>query len=99
MTSNAPRGQDPPQTPEVNGGFTHPVGYHRFHKDQLFNFQLNRPYSLGYARLEDLIAAGQRIATFDEWKTGMLRLATVALSDGRLMNAAFYYRAAEFYTL
>lgn len=98
MTSNAPRGENPPQTPEATGGFTYPVGYHRFHKDQLFNFQLNRPYSLGYARLEDLTAAGQRIATFDEWKTEMLRLATVALSDGRLMNAAFYYRAAEFYT-
>jgi len=85
-------------TPERSEGFTYPVGYQRFHKDQLFNFQLNRPYSLGYARLEDLTAAGQRIATFAEWKTAMLRLATDALSEDRLMNAAFYYRAAEFYT-
>jgi pimeloyl-ACP methyl ester carboxylesterase len=83
---------------EGNGGFTYPVGYQQFHRDQLFNFQMNRPYSLGYARLEDLAAAGQRIATFAQWKTEMLRLATEALSEARLMNAAFYYRAAEFYT-
>jgi len=84
--------------PESHRGFAFPVGYKRFHKDQLFNFQLNRPYSLGYARLEDLKAAGKRIATFAEWKTEMLELAKEALSEDRLMNAAFYYRAAEFYT-
>ena len=79
-------------------GFTFPVGYHQFHKDQLFNFQLNRPYSLGYAQFDDLQEAGKRIGTFAEWKTEMLRLATESLSEGRLINAAFYYRAAEFYT-
>ena len=31
-----------------------PVGYHKFHKKQVFNFQLNRWYSLGYARFEDM---------------------------------------------
>ena len=79
-------------------GFTFPVGYHQFHKDQLFNFQLNRPYSLGHARFDDLEEAGKRIGTFGEWKTEMLRLATKAVSEDRLINAAFYYRAAEFYT-
>ena len=83
---------------EEVSGFTFPVGYHQFHKDQLFNFQLNRPYSLGYARFDDLQEAGKRIGTFGEWKTEMLRLATESLSEGRLINAAFYYRAAEFYT-
>ena len=75
--------------PERCGGFTYPVGYQPFHREQLFNFQLNRPYSLGYARLQDLTTAGQRIATFAEWKTEMLWLATEALSEHRLMNAAF----------
>jgi pimeloyl-ACP methyl ester carboxylesterase len=78
--------------------FTFPVGYHRFHKNQLFNFQLNRPFSLGYARFDDLVEAGKNIGTFIEWKAQMLRLADAALSEGRLMNAAFYFRAAEFYT-
>lgn len=78
--------------------FTFPVGYRLFHKNQLFNFQMNRPYALGYARLEDLEKAGRKIGTFAEWKAEMLRLATAALSESRLVNAAAYYRAAEFYT-
>jgi hypothetical protein len=40
--------------PAPDIGITFPVGYERFHPDQLFNFQLNRPYSLGHARLEDM---------------------------------------------
>ena len=98
MTSTLPREKNSSMMPGRGGGFTYPVGYQQFHREQLFNFQLNRPYSLGYARLEDLAAAGQRIATFAEWKTEMHRLATQAVSADRLMNAAFYYRAAEFYT-
>lgn len=85
-------------TPETDGVLTFPVGYHRFHRKQLFNFQLNRPYSLGYARLHDLSVAGHRIRTFADWKKVMLGLATEAVSEDRIMNAAFYYRAAEFYT-
>ena len=75
-----------------------PVGYHQFHKDQVFNFQLNRWHSLGYARFEDMEEAGKRIDTFDDWKEVMLALAEKALSEERFLNAAFYYRAAEFYT-
>jgi len=41
--------------------FEFPIGYHKFHKDQLFNFQLNRWYALGYARFEDMERAGKRI--------------------------------------
>ncbi|HAL55448.1 MAG TPA: alpha/beta hydrolase [Bacteroidetes bacterium] len=78
--------------------FEFPVGYHRFHKDQLFNFQLNRWYSLGYARREDMESAGRTIKTFADWKREMLLLAETAVAENRLMNAAFYYRAAEFYT-
>jgi len=78
--------------------FEFPVGYQAFHKDQFFNYQLNRWYSLGYARFEDMKAAGQTVRTFQDWKTEMLKLADRALSEDRLLNAAFYYRAAEFYT-
>lgn len=83
---------------ESDIGFTFPVGYLPFHRDQLFNFQLNRPYSLGYARSEDLMEAGRRVRTFVEWKGEMLRQARKAIAEKRLMNAAFHYRAAEFYT-
>lgn len=77
--------------------FTFPVGYHDFNKNKAFNFQLNRWYSLGYARFEDMKEAGKNISSLEEWKTEMLKLAETAVSEGRLMNAAFYYRAAEFY--
>ncbi|MFH0777806.1 MAG: alpha/beta fold hydrolase [Candidatus Eisenbacteria bacterium] len=83
----------------AGSAFTFPVGYHAFHKKQLFNYQLNRWYSLGYARFEDMKEAGEKIATFEDWKVEMLRLAEKALAEKRLMNAAFYYRAAEFYVL
>jgi len=84
--------------PKNHGGFVFPVGYRSFHKNQLYNYQLNRPYSLGYARAEDLEKAGKKISSFDDWKSEMLRRAEKALADNRLMNAASYYRAAEFYT-
>ncbi|GAG22928.1 unnamed protein product, partial [marine sediment metagenome] len=77
--------------------FAFPVGYHKFHKDQLFNFQLNRWYSWGYSRFEDMKEAGQKISTFADWKIEMLKLAEQAVAEKRLINAAFYYRAAEFY--
>ena len=79
--------------------FTFPVGYHEFHKDQLFNFQLNRWHSLGYARFEDMKEVGPKIGNFKDWKREMLTLAEKAVSEERFMNAAFYYRAAEFYVL
>jgi len=76
-----------------------PVGYHKFHKDQVYNFQLNRWYSLGYARLEDFQKVGSRIKNFTDWKNEMLKLAEDAVFEKRYINAAFYYRAAEFYIL
>ncbi|MFC1981155.1 alpha/beta hydrolase family protein [Chloroflexota bacterium] len=79
--------------------FTFPVGYHEFNKEKGINFQLNRYYSMGNATLEDMQEAGQKISSFKEWKTEMLKLAETAVSEGRLMNAAFYYRAAEFFLL
>ena len=44
--------------------FSFPIGYHQFHKKQLFNFQLNRWYSLGYSKFEDLVEVGDRIKNF-----------------------------------
>src|SRR4030043_15657 len=86
--------------PMKNGSeFQFPIGYHKFHRKKLFNFQLNRWHSLGYAKLEDMEEAGKRIKSFKDWKLQMLKLAEKAVSENRLMNAAFYYRAAEFYTL
>ncbi|MFH1195422.1 MAG: alpha/beta fold hydrolase [bacterium] len=79
--------------------FTFPIGYNKFHKTQLFNFQLNRWYSLGYTNYEDLVDVGNRIKSFSDWKREMLILAEKAVNKNMLLSAAFYYRAAEFYLL
>jgi len=76
---------------------TFPIGFHSFHKDQAFNFQLNRWHSLGYGRLEDLKSAGAQINNPDNWKTTMLDQAEEAVSESRFLNAAYYFRAAEFF--
>jgi hypothetical protein len=79
--------------------FDFPVGYNTFNPVKIINFQLNRWYSLGYARLEDVKSAGEQIKTFDDWKQVMTSLAEKAASEERWINAAFYYRAAEFFVL
>jgi pimeloyl-ACP methyl ester carboxylesterase len=76
---------------------TLPIGYHSFHKDQAFNFQLNRWYSLGYGRFEDLESAGEQIDNPENWKTTMLAQAENAITESRFLNAAYYFRAAEFF--
>ncbi len=89
--------QNTPHDTEIQ--LTFPVGYQKFHRDQLFNFPLNRWYSLGYARRKDMVEAGARVRTFADWRREMLGLAERALGEERLMNAAFCYRAAEFYSM
>ena len=82
----------------MNNETIFPVGYHIFHTNKAYNYQLNRWYSLGFTKYEDISNLG-KIKTFDDWKTEMNRLAEKALMEKRMMNAAFYYRSAEFYTL
>lgn len=78
--------------------FILPVGYHKFHKKELYNFQLNRWYSLGYLPEKELMEVSQKISDFKSWNTKMKRLAETALNKKELLKAAFYFRAAEFYT-
>lgn len=79
--------------------FVFPVGYHPFHRNQLYNFQLNRWHSLGYLPYEAMVTAGKKVSDFRTWKTEMSQLAELALAQENLVEAAFYYRAAEFYTM
>ncbi|MFP5415749.1 MAG: alpha/beta hydrolase [Actinomycetes bacterium] len=75
-----------------------PVGYYRFTRNRFLNYQLNRWYSLGYTRLEDIAAAGRQIRRASDSIAVFTGLAETAVQDGRLRNAAFNYRAAEFHT-
>jgi alpha-beta hydrolase superfamily lysophospholipase len=61
------------------------------------NFLLNRAYSMGYARREDMVAAGIKIESRQDLRTEMIKQADAAVDDGRFMNAALYYRTAELY--
>lgn len=77
--------------------FELPIGYFTFHTKQLYNFQFNRWYSLGFASYDDMMEAGTHIKTFSDWKQVLLDLAEKAEKEGRIKNAAIYYRGAEFY--
>jgi pimeloyl-ACP methyl ester carboxylesterase len=74
-----------------------PVGYHKFHKTKIINLQLNRLYAYGYTRLEDIQKAAAQIKKLDDYKIAFKNLAEEAVAEHRLINAAFYYRAAEFF--
>ncbi|WP_185975750.1 alpha/beta hydrolase family protein [Tessaracoccus rhinocerotis] len=62
------------------------------------NYQLNRWYSLGYSRLQDLETAGREIRRVADNKPVFTKLAEAAVREGRWRNAAFAFRAAEFLT-
>jgi pimeloyl-ACP methyl ester carboxylesterase len=77
---------------------TLPVGFHQFHPNRFYNYQMNRWHSEGYTRPDDLKKAAAVIKTNEDYKNAFVSLAKEAVADGRLKNAAFYYRAAEFLT-
>jgi len=83
---------------ENTTGFIFPVGYESFDEDPSINYLLNRLYSIGYAPADNMIRAGELITDFPSVRVVMEDLAEEAAREGRHMNAAFYYRAAEFYT-
>ncbi len=77
--------------------FEFPVGYHKLHRTKIMDFQLNRWHSWGYLRLDDLRQAAQHIRTLEDWKPEMIRQAEKAVAEGRMTEAAFFYRSAEFF--
>ncbi len=74
-------------------------GYLSLHPDELFNYQFNKGISLGFVRISDLKEVVPKIHTLDDWIYEMERLADQAYSEQRTLNAAYYYRMAEFFTL
>lgn len=73
-----------------------PVGYKKFHKNNFLNYQLNRWYSLGYTRLEDLEEISKKIGSFEDYVREFLIASSIAQNENRLKHAAFYLRASEF---
>ena len=75
-----------------------PVGYKKYLDDVHMNFQVNRWISLGYIKAETIKNASKEIKDFATWKNTMVEYARQASEQGDLKEAAFLYRAAEFFT-
>lgn len=73
-----------------------PIGYHKFHKNKFLNYQLNRWYSLGYSKMEDIQQVAGKIKTFDDYINEFMIASDTAKRQGKLKNAAIYLRASEF---
>lgn len=73
-----------------------PIGFHKFHKNKFLNYQLNRWYSLGFSKLEDIEQVGSKIKTFDDYINEFRVASDKSKTEGRLKNAATYLRASEF---
>jgi pimeloyl-ACP methyl ester carboxylesterase len=71
-----------------------PVGYRFFHPVDVINYQINR--WLPTAEPTEFLPATQN-ATLPEWEERLLRLGDKARTEGRALNAATYYRGAEFF--
>jgi hypothetical protein len=81
---------------DVQTGEARKPGYLALHPDPAFNFFMNR--MVGTNDPGELAAIGRRITTFEDWVREMTAAAEQAEADGRLLNAAGYWRAVEFYT-
>jgi len=73
-----------------------PIGYFRFHKNPFLNYQLNRWYSLGFTKKEDIELIGSKVKTFSDYVKEFSLASEKAIQESRLQNAAFYNRASEF---
>ncbi len=79
----------------MSNPFQFPVGYRHLHDDANYNFQLNR--WLTYWDEEEVRRIAADISDLATWKSVMLQTAKTAEQEGRALNAAFFYRAAEFF--
>ena len=76
-----------------------PVGYYPLHPNVSLNFQMNRFWGwVGDKQmLEELRAAGTRIASYDDWAREMFDLSDKTLAAGRRLPAAYYAKMAIFF--
>jgi pimeloyl-ACP methyl ester carboxylesterase len=72
--------------------------YDHLHPDPSINFQMNRWISyLGTSALEDMQGIASRLLDYPSYRREFLALAEKALSEGRSLHAAYYFRSAEFF--
>lgn len=74
------------------------VGYFDLHEDPSVNFQLNRWISyLGEDSLEEIRKVAPELTDFSNYRNVFIKLAEEAEAKGKKLNAAYYYRSAEFF--
>jgi len=79
----------------MSNRFEFPVGYLQLHDDANYNFQLNR--WLTYWDEDEVRRVAANISDLATWKSELLQTAKTCEADNRALNAAFFYRAAEFF--
>jgi len=79
--------------------FQFQVGYYDdLHPEPSINFQMNRWISyLGASALEDMQDIAPRLSGLSSYRQEFMALAEKALSKGRNLHAAYYFRSAEFF--
>jgi pimeloyl-ACP methyl ester carboxylesterase len=79
-------------------GATPPIGIHQFHPDVSINFQCNRWVQwMGPSAIAELTEMAAHANTYPELIDGFLGLAERARVAGRIVDGAYYDRAAEFF--
>lgn len=76
-----------------------PVGLHQLHPDKSINFQMNRFYNWSNdpKMLEEMKEAGESIHSYDDYIKSFIALGKESLKKGKKLNAALYFRGAEFF--
>ena len=76
--------------------YNFPIGFYNLHTDANINYQLNRLIASG-GIIEDVKDIAPKIKNYVDWKQEMVKIAETSLSQGKILSAAMYYRAAEFF--
>lgn len=73
------------------------TGTNEFHNEPNMNYQFNRIYAISAGDLEEIQSVAARVNTLEDWIKEFLNMAGKALADNRQIQAAAYFRAANFY--
>jgi len=74
-----------------------PIGYHQIHPDYSLNYQMNRFMTGEQSMIDQMLDVAPKIHTYADYQREFLALAEQALTDGRKLEAAYYFRGAEFF--
>lgn len=74
-----------------------PIGTYKFHDEPNFNYQMNRWTSLGDLPVDVVRKTAAKIKNLQDYCSEFLKLAREAEANGDIQQAAFYYRAVDFF--